>query len=118
MESLVDACQGVQRQVFEPAGPVREDGLARQGGLECGLRFSAEIFGSRREKTVFREYLQDLCFSPTEISEHILKPPGVHGIILYTTCTVSLKTSNLFCGLDSGNLKFETVRTHKQRICF
>ena len=23
-----------------------------------------------------------------------------------------------FCGLDSGNLKFETVRTHEQRICF
>ena len=23
-----------------------------------------------------------------------------------------------FCGLDSGNLKFETVRTHKQHICF
>ena len=23
-----------------------------------------------------------------------------------------------FCGLDAGNLKFETVRTHTQRICF
>ena len=23
-----------------------------------------------------------------------------------------------FCGLDSGNLKFETVRTHKQHVCF
>ena len=23
-----------------------------------------------------------------------------------------------FCGLDSGNLKFETVRTNRQRICF
>ena len=23
-----------------------------------------------------------------------------------------------FCGLDPGNLKFETVRTHKQHICF
>ena len=23
-----------------------------------------------------------------------------------------------FCGLDSGNLRFETVRTHKQHICF
>ena len=22
------------------------------------------------------------------------------------------------CGLDSGNLKFETVRTNKQHICF
>ena len=24
----------------------------------------------------------------------------------------------VFCGLDPGNLKFETVRTNKQRICF
>ena len=23
-----------------------------------------------------------------------------------------------FCGLDPGNLKFETVRTHKQHACF
>ena len=23
-----------------------------------------------------------------------------------------------FCGLDSGNLKFETVRTNTQHICF
>ena len=23
-----------------------------------------------------------------------------------------------FCGLDPGNLKFETVWTHKQHICF
>ena len=23
-----------------------------------------------------------------------------------------------FCGLDSDNLKFETVRTNKQHICF
>ena len=23
-----------------------------------------------------------------------------------------------FCGLDSGNLKFETVRTDRQHICF
>ena len=23
-----------------------------------------------------------------------------------------------FCGLDPGNLKFETVRTHKQHMCF
>ena len=24
----------------------------------------------------------------------------------------------VFCGLDPGNLKFETARTNKQRICF
>ena len=23
-----------------------------------------------------------------------------------------------FCGLDPGNLKFETVRTNKQHVCF
>ena len=27
------------------------------------------------------------------------------------------KTSCLFCGLDPGNLKFETVQTNKQHIC-
>ena len=27
-----------------------------------------------------------------------------------------LKTSCLFCALDPGNLKFETLRTHKQHI--
>ena len=28
------------------------------------------------------------------------------------------KSHVCFCGLDPGNLKFETVRTHKQHICF
>ena len=28
------------------------------------------------------------------------------------------KMSCLFCGLDPGDLKFATVRTHKQHICF
>ena len=28
------------------------------------------------------------------------------------------KISSFFCGLDPGNLKFETVRTNKQHICF
>ena len=34
-----------------------------------GLRFSTEIYGSKREKTVFHEYLQEACFVLTEISE-------------------------------------------------
>ena len=29
-----------------------------------------------------------------------------------------LEFQNCFCGLDPGNLKFETVRTNKQHICF
>ena len=28
------------------------------------------------------------------------------------------KFQNCFCGLDPGNLKFETVRTHKQHMFF
>ena len=33
--------------------------------------------------------------------------------------TVSFQNFKLcFCGLGPGNLKFETVRTHRQRICF
>ena len=39
-----------------------------------GLRFSAEIYGSKRENIVFREYLQEYCSVLTEISEIIRKP--------------------------------------------
>ena len=40
-------------------------------GLEYGvrLRFSTEIYGSKREKTVFHEYLQEACFVLTESSK-------------------------------------------------
>ena len=40
-----------------------------------GLRFSTEVCGSEREKTVFHGSLQKTCFV-TEISR---KPPGVYG---------------------------------------
>ena len=32
--------------------------------------------------------------------------------------TVSFQNFICFCGLDPGNLKFETVRTHKKHIRF
>ena len=34
-----------------------------------------EIYGGKREKTVFHEYLQEHCFVLTEISEIVQKPP-------------------------------------------
>ena len=34
-----------------------------------GLRFSTETYGSKREKTVFQEYLQEACFVLTDISK-------------------------------------------------
>ena len=37
------------------------------------------------------------------------------------SCVLAWRTVSFhvcFCDLDSGNLKFETVRTNKQRICF
>ena len=43
------------------------------------LRFSMEIYGSKREKTVFHKYLQEYWFVLTEISESLRKPPGVYG---------------------------------------
>ena len=43
------------------------------------LRFSTEIFGSKREKTVFHENLQEACFVLTEISENIWKLPEFTG---------------------------------------
>ena len=41
-------------------------------------------------------------------------------IVINTIITIRsvFRISCLFCGLDSGNLKFETVRTNKQHICF
>ena len=43
-----------------------------------GLQFSTEIYGSKREKTVFHKYLQETCFVLTEISESLQKPPRVY----------------------------------------
>ena len=43
-----------------------------------GLRCSAEICGSKWERTIFHEYLQEYCFV-IEISENIRKPPRVYG---------------------------------------
>ena len=56
-------------------------------------------------------------------------------IVLHSVCSVTDRLSLLsscplphygqfskynvcFCGLDPGNLNFETVRTHKQHVCF
>ena len=50
--------------------------------LEYGVRVrapvSTEIYWSKREKTVFHEYLQEACVVLTEISENLQKPPGVY----------------------------------------
>ena len=46
-----------------------------------GLQFSAENYGSKREKTVFQEYLQEACFVITGIFEDLRRPPGVYGIM-------------------------------------
>ena len=55
----------------------------RRGDLSTGygLRFSTEIYGSKWEKTVFHEYVQEACFVLTEISENIRKPLGVYKIM-------------------------------------
>ena len=47
-----------------------------------GLRFSTEIYGSKREKPFFHEYVQEARFVLTEISENLKKPqkpPGIYG---------------------------------------
>ena len=59
----------------------RELGIREDLGTEYRLRFSTEIYGSKREKTVFHEYLQEACFVPTEISNNLRKLPGVYGRI-------------------------------------
>ena len=50
--------------------------------LEYGVRapvFYRKLYRSKREKTVFHEYLQESCFVLAEISESLRKPPGVYG---------------------------------------
>ena len=50
-----------------------------------GLRLSTEIYGSKRDKIVFQEYLQEYCFVPTEISEHFKEFSGECNLgILYS----------------------------------
>ena len=64
----------VTRQLGFTTPIVREDSSAGYG-----LRFSTEIYGSKGEKTVSHEYLQEACFVLTDISENLRKPPGVVG---------------------------------------
>ena len=44
-----------------------------------GLRFPTEIYGNKREKTVFHESLQEASVVLTEISENLRRPQGVCG---------------------------------------
>ena len=46
-------------------------------GLEYGVwaPVSTEIYGSKRENTVFHEHLHETCFVLTEISESLRRPP-------------------------------------------
>ena len=44
------------------------------------VRFSTDIYGSKREKTVFRKHLQEACFA-RDISESLRKPVGVFWIM-------------------------------------
>ena len=64
-----------------------------------GLRFSTEIYGCKREKTVFREYLQEACFVLTEIPGNLREFTGECNLgILYSSF---LQTSPKI----SGNLR-------------
>ena len=55
---------------FAMAGATTKRGL--EGGVWAATFY--EIYGSKRDKSVFDEYLQ-------EIAEHLQKPPGVYGIM-------------------------------------
>ena len=58
-----------------------------------GLRFSTEIYGSAREKTVFHKYLQEVCFVHTEISGNLREFTGECnlGILYYSSLLVLVK---------------------------
>ena len=53
-------------------------GLGLREYLSTGyrLRFSREIYGSKRAKTVFHENLQEACFVLSEISENLRETSG------------------------------------------
>ena len=65
------------------------------------------------------------CITHTTILHYIYL--ALHLSIIYRPTPESLRILHYgqfsevhvcFCGLDSGNLNFETVRTNKQHICF
>ena len=58
--------------------------------------------------SVFYVYLNDTVHTATT-------PVLFEGVDPYGQ---SSKFHVCFCGLDAGNLKFETVRTNEQHICF
>ena len=62
-------------------GPLLSESLREDSSTGYGLRFDTEIYGSKREKTVFHEYQQDYRSVLPEISEHLRKPPGAYGRI-------------------------------------
>ena len=45
-------------------------------GTGYGLRFSAEIYGSKREKTAFHENLQEACFALPEVFRSLWELAG------------------------------------------
>ena len=53
--------------------------LREDSSAGYGLRFSAEIYVCKREKTVFHEHLQEACVVLAEIFENLRKPPKVYG---------------------------------------
>ena len=80
------ACGGVPRGL--PAmsekclRPVRCRDSENTHCTECGLRFSMEICGIKREKTVFNESLPkvtDIWLKLLDRGEHLQKPSRVHG---------------------------------------
>ena len=56
------------------------------------------------------------CYMLYSILYYITVPVG--GLLRGPNYGQFSKSHVCFCGLDSGNLRFETVRTHKQRIYF
>ena len=50
--------------------------LGEDLSMGYGLRFSMEIYGSKQEKTVFHENLQEYCFLLAEISGNLRESTG------------------------------------------
>ena len=56
-----------------------------------GLQFSTEVYGRKREKAVFHEYLQEHWFVLREISKHLREFTGECNLgMLYSSSLVAL----------------------------
>ena len=87
------------------------------------LKHIAEIcFNVESYADMFFSMLKDIAESYFDVEQYcgfVFQRWKILRTVISTSKYGQFSKVNVYvCGLDSGNLKFETVRTHKQHICF